>query len=258
MVVSFSPFVLGDTSNEPDISASDRIAVLFQAEQVTGTIVVASLDGTTTYVHNDERAAMRFSPASTFKVLNTLIGLDAGVINSKNSTFKWDGVNRGVAAWNQDQTVQTAYRVSCVWCYQEIARSVGKEKYAADLARFEFGNRNIGDHVDQFWLDGSLQVSAIEQVEFLKKLYLNELPYNVHDINKLKEIMLDEQTPDYALYDKTGWTGTKLHTGWFVGFIEVGPDTWLFAMNMHMDEAEQAPLRKNLTLRALNALGILK
>jgi beta-lactamase class D len=236
---------------------ADDIADLFEGEQVIGTIVVASSDGSIVHVHNDRRARVRFSPASTFKILNTLIALDAGVIASRDSTFQWDGVDRGLTAWNRSQSVESAYRVSCVWCYQEIARSVGRGKYVSALLKAGFGNQTVGDSVDQFWLDGSLRISAFEQVEFLRKLTSNTLPYSMQHIDELKAIMLDERTSQYALYSKSGWTGPELHTGWYVGFVEAGVDTWLFAMNMRMDRADQASLRKQLVLSTLNILGII-
>jgi len=252
----FLALLFGNTATPLNASTDDQIAVLFQEEQVIATMVVTSADGSEVLVYNGDRARARFSPASTFKILNTLVALDAGVIASGSSTFEWDGTDRGLDAWNQDQTVRSAFKVSCVWCYQEIARSVGRNKYQSALAGVGYGNQQVGENVDQFWLDGSLQVSALEQVEFLNRLYANALPYRAPHIAELKAIMLEEQTPRYALYGKTGWTGPALQTGWYVGFIEVGVDTWFFAMNMEMARADQAYLRKQLVLSALGILGI--
>ena len=238
-------------------ATQQEVAALFDEAMVDGTFVVSSLDGSTNFVHNEERADTRFSPASTFKILNTLIGLKTGVVGSRDSTFTWDGTERGVAAWNRDQTLQSAFRVSCVWCYQEIARSVGKAIYLDELTTIGFGNQTIGGHVDRFWLDGSLRISASEQVDFLRKLCLDQLPFSRQNVDELRDIMLDEQSGGYALYGKTGWTGAALHTGWYVGFVEVADATWVFALNLEMDAAEQAPLRKQLALRSLEALGII-
>lgn len=244
----------GDRRGHPPARA---IAKLFEAEQVVGTLVVASMDATILQVHNERRAAERFSPASTFKVPNTLIGLDAGVVDSRDSRFEWDGTDRGLAAWNRDQTLASAFASSCVWCYQEIARAVGRDRYVSALSAIAYGNQRIGDDVERFWLDGSLRVSALEQVGFLGKLAAYDLPFEKRVIDELRAIMLEERTPGYALYGKTGWTGPELHTGWYVGFVETGDDVWLFAMNMRMEEAAQAPLRRQLTLDALRAVGII-
>jgi beta-lactamase class D len=236
---------------------SISVADIFESEGVAGTLVVATADGSILYVHDDEKSRMRYSPASTFKIPNTLIALDTAVVTSADSPFKWDGADKGSAAWNHDQTLQTAFAVSCVWCYQEIARNIGARHYASELAALGYGNQQIGQHVDQFWLNGDLQISAMEQIDFLKKLYDYSLPYQRGHIDTVKSIMLEEQTDDYRLYAKSGWTGPRLHVGWYVGFIEKDASTWLFAMNFSMADAGQAGLRKALTIRSLQALGIL-
>ncbi len=247
----------GDTGNQQEDSQADAVAEIFQAEGIVGTLVVASSDGKVLHVHNDERSRVRFSPASTFKILHTLIALDTAVVASKDTLFRWDGTDRGLPAWNRDQTLQSAFRVSCVWCYQEIARNVGGNRYTSALASVDYGNQQIGDHVDQFWLNGDLQVSANEQIDFLKKLYDYSLPYRRGHVDIVKAIMLVERSADYILHAKTGWTGANLQVGWYVGYVEKSDETWLFAMNMRMDRAEQAALRKDLTIRSLRVLGIL-
>jgi len=128
-------------------------------------------------VHNKKRAKQQLSPASTFKILNTLIALDVGVVTSKDSVFQWDGTKRGLDAWNKDQTLQSAFKVSCVWCYQEIARNVGESRYRSALMDANYGNQRIGDQVDQFWLNGELQVSALEQINFLSRLVSDSVPF---------------------------------------------------------------------------------
>lgn len=246
-----------DTSNNQKDSGIDAVAEVFRAEGVVGTFVVASSEGKVLHVYNDERSKLHFSPASTFKILNTLIALDAAVVSSKDSPFKWDGTDRGRPAWNKDQTLQSAFKVSCVWCYQEMARSVGLNRYAAALAEINYGNEQVGYQVDEFWLNGVLRISALEQLEFLKILVDYSVPYRREHVDIVKAIMLDEQRADYAIHGKSGWTGPELHVGWYVGYVEKGDDIWLFAMNMRLDSAEKASLRKELTIRSLRALGLL-
>ena len=247
----------GGIDNQQTSSEIDTVAKLFQAEGIDGTLVVASSDGEIFHVHNDDRSRERFSPASTFKILNTLIALDTGVVTSKDSLFKWDGVDRGLPAWNKNQTLQSAFKVSCVWCYQEIARNVGSNRYSSALTVNDYGNQYVGDNVDQFWLNGDLQISAKEQIAFLRKLHDYSIPFRREHVDIVKEIMLDEQSADYIIHAKTGWTGAGLQVGWYVGYVEKGDQKWLFAMNMRMNRAEQAPLRKELTIRSLRALGLL-
>ena len=239
------------------MSDADTIAAVFEQQNVVGTLVIESVRGDRTYVHNPERASEQFSPASTFKIPNTLIGLRMGVVRSKSSEFTWDGTDRGLPQWNRDQTLETAFKVSCVWCYQEIARKVGAGRYRPALRDLNYGNREIGADVEQFWLNGDLKISAWEQIEFLRSFVLEETGHTSEQVDLVKEIMRVEHTDTYALYGKTGWTGQALHTGWFVGFVTVADRTWLFAMNMEMDSASQAPLRQTVVVESMKALGLL-
>jgi len=236
---------------------ADTIAKLFADRGVEGTLIIASRDDARRYVYNEARAGKRFSPASTFKIVNTLIALDQGVVTSKDSIFEWDGVVRDVPAWNHDQTLASALAVSCVWCYQQVARQVGAQVYREQLAAIDYGNRQIGDEVDQFWLNGTLRISAGEQVDIIRRILDYALPYRREHIDVLKSIMLVEQGDGYEVHAKTGWTGPKLHVGWFVGWVEAADETWIFALNISMDRAAQSPLRKELVMQSLRALGIL-
>ena len=236
---------------------TDSVSDIFQSEGITGTFVAASLGGETVYVHNAPRSIVRFSPASTFKVPNTLIALESQIVESKSSVFRWNGADRGVERWNKDQTLETAFKVSCLWCYQEIARQVGAEGYEIALAKIDYGNQSIGEEIDIFWVDGSLEISAVEQIAFLRKLFNNDLPFRQNHVDILKQIMVVEHTEQYTIYAKTGWSGFEPQVAWYVGFVESDEGKWLFAMNMRVDRPEQAALRVELSLRSLRALGII-
>jgi len=239
------------------LADQEKLVAVFDDNNVEGTIVVESLLGDRTFIYNSERASVEYSPASTFKIPNSLIALGLGVVTSKESGFEWDGEDKGRAQWNQDQTLESAFKVSCVWCYQEIARNVGAARYRAALRDLNYGNRNIGDQVDMFWLNGDLAISAWGQIEFLRSFYREETGHKSAEVDLVKDIMLVELTDEYALHAKSGWTGSRLHTGWYVGYVMAQTGTWLFAMNMDMEDASQAPLRHDVTVQALQALEII-
>jgi beta-lactamase class D len=207
-------------------------------------------------VHNPERASQRFSPASTFKIPNTLIALQLGVITT-DTVFKWDGTDRGVAQWNADQTLTSAFNVSCVWCYQEIARKAGLQAYTDALARLQYGNGHVGDQVDRFWLNGDLRISAEEQVNFLGRVFHYATPYRRENVDVLQDIMRIEATDAYTLYAKSGWATTTPQVAWYVGFVDTPGSRWFFAMNMQVDNQNQLPLRKELTVKSLRALELI-
>jgi beta-lactamase class D len=250
--------ILTSCADDPTAYSRTRaIDDLFRSEGIVATFIAESANGGVTFVYNDSRSVQRFSPASTFKIPNTLIALDTLVVASRNSIFEWDGTDKGMQQWNQNQTLESAFRVSCVWCYQEIARKVGKKRYASALTMLSYGNQSIGNEVDSFWLTGDLQISAREQIEFLRKLSQYAVPFRREHVEILKDIMLVEQTDSYAIHAKTGWAATTPPVAWYVGFVTKDDETWLFAMNMRVDRPKQAELRKKLTIRSLELLDII-
>jgi len=130
-----------------------KIESLFTSNHITGSILIESLDGKAKYQYNvDDRES--FIPASTFKIPNTLIFLEKGLIKDQYELIKWDGKDREYASWNKDQTLESAFKYSCVWCYQRYAKQVGDEKYHEYLRRFNYGNPLTGNDITRFWLDG--------------------------------------------------------------------------------------------------------
>ena len=256
-VLALAIAVSSSATGQPINSQANAVADLFLSRNIIATLIVANTDGELVHVYNESRSIVRFSPASTFKMPNTLIALDTDVVASKETVFKWDGEDKGLPQWNSDQTLESALKVSCVWCYQEIARKVGKEKYESALAQIDYGNQIVGSNVERFWLNGDLQISAAEQIKFLRRLYEYELPFQREHVDVLKDIMQIEKNDHYSLYAKSGWATTTPQVGWFVGFVETGTQTWFFAMNMQVDKREQVSLRQELTLSSLRALGII-
>jgi beta-lactamase class D len=234
------------------------VAGLFSKAQVTGTILIESTKTGQRFVHNDTRSRQPFTAASTFKVLNTLIALEESVIAGADSVIRWNGTLYEIADWNRDQTLETAFKVSCVWYYQELAQRVGAAKYPGYIRRSHYGELREPFDGKQFWLDGSLTISAEQQVAFLKQVVSGYKPFRASSYDTLKSIMLSEKTPHYRLYAKTGWaTRNAPAVGWYVGYVEVAEDIWLFALNIDTRNASELPLRKQIALDAFRAKGIL-
>ncbi|NCA70801.1 MAG: class D beta-lactamase [Sphingobacteriia bacterium] len=239
--------------------AEDRaIAGLFESAGVDGTLVIESVDSGTRIVHQDSRARQAFIAASTFKVFNTLIAVEEGAIASATDPLRWDGTQYELTDWNRDQTLESAFKVSCVWCYQELARRVGAEKYPAYLRLAGYGQLREPFDGSSFWLDGALTISAEQQVAFLKQVVERRLPLRASTYDTLETIMLADVGPNHRLYAKTGWsTRTTPGIGWYVGYVKGADDTWLFALNLDAQDADDLPLRRRITLDALAIKGIL-
>jgi beta-lactamase class D len=234
------------------------ISSLFTEAGVKGTMVISNLDDSKRFVHDAGRADLAMLPASTFKIANSLIALDAGVISGPDEIIPWDGTVRFLDAWNQDQTMRSAFPISCVWFYQELARRVGNDRYVQYLKSLNYGNALTGEDVSTFWLKGDLRISAQEQIQFLKRLYRHDLPFSEAQMDLVKELMVIDSTSEYTLRVKTGWAvRVDDQIGWYVGWLETREDVWFFAMNMDIVNDTDARFRKDLTIQALQLLGLL-
>ncbi len=226
---------------------------IFTKLNIDGTIWLENTKGES-IVHNKTRAQLPLSPASTFKIPNTLIALDEGVTNM-DEVFIWDGTIHGFELHNKDHTLQSAFRNSCVWVYQELAQRIRAETYLKHFEKIKYGNEKLGPNVSSFWLDGDLRISPVQQVEFLKRIFNNELPYDAQSILKLKEIMLEEEKTNYRLSAKTGYSVIEnMKHGWYVGVLEEKAESWFFAMNMKMNGIKDLKKRKQVVMEVFRSI----
>ncbi|MGN6567789.1 MAG: penicillin-binding transpeptidase domain-containing protein [Flavipsychrobacter sp.] len=173
------------------------------------------------HYYNKAQCTQRYLPASTFKIFNSLVALETDVAPDDEMVIKWDSVVRWNPEWNRDMNMREAFKLSNVGYYQEIARRIGAQRMQHYLDTVKYGNMKMGNKIDEFWLDTSLQISADEQVNLMKKLYFNELPFSERTQRIVRSMMLQEDSSNYKLYYKTGTgqQGDKM-VYWIVGFIE--------------------------------------
>jgi len=175
-----------------------------------------------------------YLPASTFKIVNSLIGLQTGKISSDSMVIKWDGIKRRVDDWNKDLNMYDAFRVSAVPYYQEVARRIGKDTMQFWLDSLGYGTKKIITKIDSFWLDNSLKITPDEELGLVKRLYFDQLPFFKSYQETVKRAMLFENNANYRLAYKTGWGFTeKNHAiGWVVGWIEENRHPYFFVLNI--------------------------
>ncbi len=226
---------------------------VFAREGISGTFVAYDLRSDRQVTLNAGRAETRFVPASTFKIPNSLIALEIGAVKDADEMFRYDGKPRMVAAWQKDMTLREAIAASNVPVYQEIARRVGLENYRTWLARLDYGNREVGDNVERFWLDGPLAISAIEQARFLARVAEHRVPLSERSQAIIRDIIRIEEKDGRTLFAKTGWSGK---IGWWAGWVEQGARKTGFALNMDMARIEQAPKRIEIGKTLLARLGV--
>lgn len=243
-------------SAREDITDREEWGAVFSKFKAEGTMVV--FDGRTkpggTFSFDRDRAAKRFSPASTFKIPHALFALDAGIIRDEFQVIPWDGKKRPYDAWNRDQTLRSSMRHSVVWVYETFAAAIGEDREREYMKRIKYGNADpTGDK--PFWVEGNLRISALEQVDFLRRLYENKLPLDVSTQRLVKDIMINEAGSDWILRAKTGWSGT---IGWWVGWVEKPDGAVFFALNIdtpnRMDDLSKREAIAREILKRIDAI----
>jgi len=235
---------------------------------VNGAFVLYDMNRNHYVRYNVERCRERFSPKSTFKIPNSLIGLETGVIKDADFVIQWNKQKYPPANWNEepfvhwgkDHTLRSAIKYSVVWYYRELALRVGPQWMSKYVRAFNYGNADVSGRVDDFWLNNTLKISADEQVEFLKAFYSGRLPVSKRSTDIVKDILVMEKTPAYTLSGKTGGGSIAegVYIGWFVGYLETAGNVYFFATNIEgASYAEIRDKRIDLTKQILKALGYL-
>lgn len=253
---STMPNLATETLPPIEVAQSVNFGRHFQELGVEGSIVIYDSNNDHTFQHNPQRNTTAFLPASTFKILNSLISLEAKVISDEIAVLTWDGIARDIPAWNRDLNMKEAIRLSAVWFYQVLARRVGHDRMQQGVTQAGYGNQNIGDQaeIDKFWLEGELRITPQEQIQFLRRLYKNDLPFSERSLSIVKDIMIMEKTPDYTIRGKTGWVDL---TGWYVGYLEKGDNVYFFATSIDIQSEQDLPARIELTRRCFKDLAVL-
>ncbi|HEY9403232.1 MAG TPA: penicillin-binding transpeptidase domain-containing protein [Pyrinomonadaceae bacterium] len=237
---------------------------------INGAFVVYDMKNDRYVRYNPRRCRERFSPKSTFKIPNSLIGLETGVIRDADFVIRWDREKYPPQAnwnqepfvhWGKDQTLRSAFKYSVLWYYRELALGVGSLRMQKYVREFDYGNKAVSGRVDNFWLDNNvLTISADEQVEFLKAFYNGRLPVSKRSIEIVKDILVLEKTATYTLSAKTGGgpVAEGIYIGWFVGYLESNGNVYFFAANLEgASFAEIRSRRIELTKQILTSLGYL-
>lgn len=207
-------------------------------------------------IYNEEQSSVRLSPCSTFKIPNSLIGLEVEVLekDDNQTLMKWNGHHYSIAAWNQDHTLSSAIANSVVWYYQEVARKIGADHMQHYLQALQYGNQDMSGGIDQFWLQSTLTISAREQVEFIKKMYNDDLPFTQENMALVRKLIILSTENNIVFSGKTG-SGSEV--GWFVGSVEKEGHRYFFATNISGNSEASGLRAKEITKQILANLSIL-
>ena len=237
---------------------------IIDSAQVTGAILIYDVQKDIYHSNDFDWADIGRLPASTFKIANSIIALESGVIENNSIVFKWDGQERALKNWEQDLVLRDAFQFSCVPCYQEVARNIGAKRMNEYLSKLDYGNMKVdSSNIDVFWLRGTSRISQFQQIDFLKRFYESELPISERTRTMMKKLLRIKQHKNYVLNGKTGWAIREgENNGWFVGYLEKEKQVYYFATNIaptaQFDMAYFPMVRKKITLEAFKNLEIIK
>jgi beta-lactamase class D len=214
---------------------------------------------------NAELSRTRLAPCSTFKVPNTVFGLEAKYITGKDFTLKYDSKKMPLSSnmpksWAKDHDLESAIKNSVVWYYKDVARHIGEKRMNEYLEKAHYGNGDITGGIDKFWLSSSLEITPEEQVKFWDDLFSYRLPFKKKNVDLVKSIIVEEQTADYTLRAKTGtcMMPGKKYGAWWVGSVEKSGKTYYFATYMVGDDfGKIQDDRKQITKAYLKDYGVL-
>ena len=249
--------VSSSPSQSTSTQSTQAIAQLFDQAQSAGVLVIQRDQQIQVYGNDLSRADTEYVPASTFKMLNALIGLQHGKATT-NEIFKWDGKKRSFSAWEKDMTLGQAMQASAVPVYQELARRIGLELMQQEVQRIRFGNQQIGQHIDNFWLVGPLKVTPKQEVKFASALAQEQLAFDPQVQQQVKAMLLLQERQAYRLYAKSGWgMDVEPQVGWLTGWIETPQDEIVaFSLNMQMQSNMDPAIRLKILQQALAELGL--
>ena len=225
-----------------------------------GSFVLYDLNGDTWNIYDMEQATLRTAPDSTYKIYDALFGLEEGVIAPNDSFMAWNETDYPFEAWNADQDLYSAMQSSVNWYFQEIDKQIGSSAIQGYIQKIGYGNENISADLSSYWMQGTLKISPVEQVELLTALHNNNFDFAPENVKAVKNAICLFSSEGKNLYGKTG-TGRvdgQDVNGWFVGYIEAAGNTYFFATNIQAAENATGNKASEISLSILSDMGIWK
>lgn len=223
-----------------------------------GSFVLYDLNSDQYRIYNEDKSTVRVSPNSTYKIYSALFALEANVITRDSSTLTWDGFQYPFVSWNQDHDLASALKNSVNWYFQSLDKHADLDTIQANLKQIHYGNTDVSGGIDSFWIESSLEISPVEQVEVLHDFYTNEFGFQEQNVDTVKKALRLEEKNGALLSGKTG-TGSvngKNVNGWFVGYVETKENTYFFATNIQNDDNSAGSNAVDITLSILKDKGI--
>ena len=266
LIMGLTPFIstyAADESRYQWKSSSENISYVDFSKyfgKYEGSFVLYDLRNDVWSIHDIKHATLRVAPDSTYKIYDALFGLEEGVITPQDSFIAWNGENYPFEAWNADQTLQSAMASSVNWYFQSVDEQLGTTSVYDYIKEIGYGNKNMSGDFSTYWMESSLKISPIEQVELLTQLQNNNFGFAPENINAVKDSICLSSSDAGTFYGKTG-TGRvdgQDVNGWFIGYIETADNTYFFATNIGADSDATGGNATEITMSILSDMNIWK
>ena len=266
LLLGFAPFIstyAADGSHYQWDSSSENVSYVDLSTyfgEYEGSFVLYDLENDAWSIHDMEHATLRVAPNSTYKIYDALFGLEEEIITPENSFIAWNGETYPFEAWNADQTLQSAMNSSVNWYFESVDEQLGAANISNYIEEIGYGNENISGDFSTYWMESSLKISPIEQVELLTRLQNNSLGFAPENINAVKDAICLSTSDAGTFYGKTG-TGRvdgQDVNGWFIGYIETVDNTYFFATNIGADSDATGGNATEITMSILSDMNIWK
>ena len=225
-----------------------------------GSFVLYDMNNDAWNIYDMEHATLRTAPNSTYKIYDALFGLEEGVIAPNDSFMAWNGADYPFEAWNADQDLYSAMQSSVNWYFEEIDKQLGSSTIQNYIRKIGYGNENVSPDLSSYWMQGTLKISPVEQVELLTVLHNNSFDFAPENVNAAKNAICLFSSEGKNFYGKTG-TGRvdgQDVNGWFVGYIETAGNTYFFATNIQAAENATGSKASEISLSILSDMDIWK
>ena len=209
-------------------------------------------------IHDIDHATLRVAPDSTYKIYDALFGLEEGIITPEDSFIAWNGESYPFEAWNADQTLQSAMNSSVNWYFQSVDEQLGTADLYHYIRKIGYGNENVSGDLSTYWMESSLKISPIEQVELLIELHYSGFGFAPENVKTVKDAICLSSSDAGTFYGKTGTgrvDGQDIN-GWFVGFAETADNTYFFATNIKSDSGAAGSNAAEITMSILSDMNI--
>ena len=254
---------IGSCTVQPAKDVPPNFQPFFEEYGVQGCFLLYDMHNDLYQIYNSRRCEEGFLPASTFKILNALIGLETGVITDENMVIPWDSIVRTEEAWNKDHTLASAIQYSTVPYFQEVARRIGPERMKEMVDDSDFGRMEITEEtIDRFWLWGNSRITPWEQMNFILNFSTYQLPFSFKNFELVKKLIILKQTDKWIFRGKTGMTVQDgKNIGWLVGYLEQNDNKWLYVCNVESDQENTEKFkasRRGITEKVFKSMGLME